>query len=255
MPRTNQKNRSLTKPDKTVDNRYKPGGFAKLADHLDVPALLASLADRHGVRPSDVPTYTPALAALRKAGVDPTKVSPATVAHAGGVWRAGIAETLRRVDEHNVAVLRRLGDTSQIAENGDVRRVRAESASQPPPANGRLVAEKPRKNAIEILGLPPSRLAAAMNAAGFSFTACRAALDELGGIGISDVTIRLAIRRGGPRASRSASSCADALTPEQLAELEPFRDAQPEPKPEKPSRQRPTPVIVPLPARRVEALL
>jgi hypothetical protein len=213
---------------------------AERFNSLDVPALLASLADRFGVKPSDVPTFAPALPALRKAKLDPAKIGPVAVSQAGGIWRAGIAATLGRVDELNTATLKRLGDDSRMAEGGDVRTLqrRAEPVvTKPkPPA-----AEKPRKNGLEILGSPVTLLLRAIGRAGFSVSAARAAMDELGGIGVKDATIKSNMRQG-------AAEDFATLTDEQLAELEPFRHAEPEPREEE---QRQPRVVVP---RSVEVL-
>ena len=181
-----------------------------------VAHLIAHLADRFAIRPSDVPDFELCQVPLKKAGVNPKNVSPALLAKAGGIWRAGIADSIRQVDEINEAVLKRIGDEDRVAENGEVQLVK----KSPEPAAPRKPVEKtPRKPGLEILGMPATTFISAAGGAGFGFAAVRAALDELGGIGVKSHTIK-----------HHLAEPADAeLTKEQLAELEPFRDAAPPP--------------------------
>lgn len=164
---------------------------------VNVPEVIARLADELGIRPSDVPDFAMALPLMREARIDPKNITPRQLAEAGGLWRAGINDVLRRVEEHNQRV------------------VVAESKPEPKP----IVKSFARKNSVEILGMPLSTFLRGMAAAGFSMSAARAALDELGGLGVKNATLRQYFHV-------KDEDEIEPLSESVLDELEQFRDAK-----------------------------
>lgn len=192
----------------------------------ELPALIAQLADRHGILPNDVLLHPDCRKALQQRKINPATVPHSLISQAHGLFRRGITESMALVDAHNARMLARnpLLAESLEAVGGDVcpRRlttVDAPSAGQqagdaPPPTKSRIL--KPGNRGVEILGQPATAVLRLMGKLKFPFPDARLAMDELGGRGLSDSTIRLSL-------ARWEENHVAELSPEQLAELESFR--------------------------------
>lgn len=158
--------------------------------------LLVTLADQNGVTPQDVLTHPPCWPALRKHGVTLGTYTSMMVHEASAKARQGIRKVIARVDEHNTAVLASSGmNETHVADNGDVKLARKKSEPAVPKAK-KSEGDHGSGARVEILGYPSTSVIRVMGHLGFGFSAARKALDELGGSGIADSTIRANLPKG-----------------------------------------------------------
>lgn len=159
---------------------------------------LATLADRHGVTPADLADlYLRNPAKGKEDGIRPDDLTPAVVRAAGGLFRAGVAQTLAKVDAHNTRVIKAHPELAESHEsiNGEVRVAKRKSTE----ATDTLTSKPPKRRGVEILGQPATAVIRLCARFGFSFGDARLAMDELGGRGIRDSTVH-GYLNGGPAA-------------------------------------------------------
>ena len=159
--------------------------------------LLVSLADQNGITPQDVITHAPCWPTLVKEGVVIGTYTTMMVHEAQGKMRQGIKRSILLVDELNRNALKSMGmEDSHAASDGDVKLVTKKSE----PAIKRTREHNSNHlgsgSRVDILGYPSTEILKVMGSIGFQFNTARRVLDDLGGAGVADSTIKGGLYRG-----------------------------------------------------------
>lgn len=214
-PSSKRQPSALAKPSATSGAAMR--FYARRLDKITAERL-AVLADRRGMTPGDLAdVYRRHADWAKRDKVDVAALDPHLVSAASGLFRAGIAATLAKVDEHNARVIASRPELAATheARNGDIR---LRPAAKPEPAVPKRKPDQPRKpRGVEILGQPATVVIRLASGLGLSFGDVRLALDELGGRGISDATIRLHLNGGPVAATTPSAELNDAGQAELLA--------------------------------------